>query len=103
MDLHDYRQCLRRWTTAVQAMYNQCHLLGPRICLPVHYERLVLHPEPTMRMVLSFLDIPWNNSVLHHELLVGKQGGVSLSMQVDIFNSEFMLISAKNGPILQKF
>ncbi|CAL1277994.1 unnamed protein product [Larinioides sclopetarius] len=80
MDLHDYRQCLRRWTAAVQAMYNQCHLLGPRICLPVHYERLVLHPESTMRMVLSFLDIPWNSSVLHHELLVGKQGGVSLSI-----------------------
>ncbi|KFM77365.1 Protein-tyrosine sulfotransferase, partial [Stegodyphus mimosarum] len=80
MDLNDYRQCLRRWSAAVHAMYSQCHLLGPRICLPVHYEHLVLHPETSMRKILDFLDLPWNASVLHHELLVGKPGGVSLSI-----------------------
>ncbi|XP_054718805.1 protein-tyrosine sulfotransferase 1-like [Uloborus diversus] len=80
MDLHDYRQCLRRWSTAVRAMYGQCHLLGPGVCHPVHYERLVLHPEATMRDILEFLDLPWNRSVLHHERLIGKPGGVSLSM-----------------------
>ncbi|TKS81495.1 Protein-tyrosine sulfotransferase 1 [Collichthys lucidus] len=41
--------------------------------------KLVLHPEKWMRTLLKFLDIPWNDAVLHHEELIGKAGGVSLS------------------------
>ncbi|KAG8189039.1 hypothetical protein JTE90_025477 [Oedothorax gibbosus] len=80
LNLNDTRQCLRRWNVAVQSMYSQCRLLGPSVCLSVHYERLVLHPEPTMRSILEFLELPWNSSVLHHEELIGKDGGVSLSI-----------------------
>ena len=45
--------------------------------LKVYYEQLVLHPEPQMRRILDFLELPWNNSVLHHEELIGKD--ISLS------------------------
>lgn len=43
----------------------------------VYYEQLVLHPEREMKRLLSFLDLPWNTSVLHHEELIGKD--ISLS------------------------
>lgn len=45
----------------------------------VYYEQLVLHPEEWMRKILNFLDIPWNDSVLHHEEFINKPNGVSLS------------------------
>lgn len=78
-DLSDFRQCMKKWNTAMQAMFNQCQQLGPTLCLPVYYEQLVLHPKPWLEQILSFLKVPWNESVLHHDQLVNKPGGISLS------------------------
>lgn len=49
------------------------------LSLKVYYEQLVLHPEEWMRKILKFLDVPWNDSVLHHEEFINKPNGVSLS------------------------
>ncbi|KAJ3642794.1 hypothetical protein Zmor_025548 [Zophobas morio] len=76
-DLSSYRQCLKKWNSAVEAMNNQCKELGPNRCLKVPYEQLVLHPRKWMERVLKFLDIPWNESVLHHHEFINN--GVSLS------------------------
>lgn len=76
-DLTSYRQCLKKWNSAVEAMNNQCKEMGPSKCLRVPYEQLVLHPREWMQRVLKFLDIPWNESVLHHEDFINN--GVSLS------------------------
>lgn len=78
-DLTDYRQCMQKWNAAMQAMYNQCRQLGLEYCLPVYYEQLVLHPKPWMEKILKFLDVPWNDSVMHHDQFVNKPGGISLS------------------------
>lgn len=32
-----------------------------------------------MKKILSFLDLEWNDAVLHHEQQINKKGGVSLS------------------------
>ncbi len=56
---------------------QQCLAVGPRRCVIVYYEQLVLHPEKEMRRVLEELDITWNAVVLHHEELIGKD--ISLS------------------------
>ena len=37
------------------------------------YEQLVLHPEKEMQRLLTFLDIPWDSSVLRHEELIGSE------------------------------
>ncbi|XP_066502813.1 tyrosylprotein sulfotransferase 1, like [Hoplias malabaricus] len=78
-DLSSYRDCLIKWSRAIEAMYDQCLSASERTCLPVYYEQLVLHPEQEMRKLLHFLDLPWDRVVLHHEQLIGKVGGVSLS------------------------
>merc|ERR1719361_731626 len=65
-DLKSYRQCLQKWNAAITAMNEQCDQLGPKNCLPVIYEQLVLHPEQWMRKILSFLELPWDDSVMHH-------------------------------------
>ncbi|KAM7374531.1 hypothetical protein PAMP_007182 [Pampus punctatissimus] len=78
-DLTSYRDCLTKWSSAVETMFSQCQAAGEAICRPVHYEQLVLHPEAEMRKLLHFLELQWDPSVLHHEELIGKAGGVSLS------------------------
>lgn len=81
-DLTSYRDCLTKWSSAVETMFSQCQSAGGHRCLPVHYEQLVLRPEDEMRKLLQFLDLQWDPSVLHHEELIGKAGGVSLSKYV---------------------
>ncbi|KAF4098404.1 tyrosylprotein sulfotransferase 1, like [Onychostoma macrolepis] len=78
-DLTSYRDCLVKWNRAVEVMYDQCLAAANGNCLPVHYEQLVLYPERVMHKLLRFLDLPWDTAVLHHEQLIGKAGGVSLS------------------------
>uniref|UniRef100_A0A3B3YRW4 Protein-tyrosine sulfotransferase n=1 Tax=Poecilia mexicana TaxID=48701 RepID=A0A3B3YRW4_9TELE len=77
-DLGSYRDCLTKWNRAIETMYTQC-LEAVDKCLPMHYEQLVLHPEKWMQTLLKFLEVPWNDAVLHHEELIGKAGGPMLS------------------------
>lgn len=78
-NLNDYRQCLSRWSTAMEMMYSQCLQVGADQCMPVYYEQLVLQPELWMRRITKFLNLPWNSSVLHHEDFIEKPGGISVS------------------------
>ncbi|KXJ76257.1 hypothetical protein RP20_CCG010032 [Aedes albopictus] len=78
-DLSNYRQCMTKWNQAIQTMHDQCKEIGKERCMMVYYEQLVLHPEEWMRKILHFLDIPWNDSVLHHEEFINKENGVALS------------------------
>nr|XP_034954963.1 protein-tyrosine sulfotransferase 2 [Zootoca vivipara]XP_034954964.1 protein-tyrosine sulfotransferase 2 [Zootoca vivipara]XP_034954965.1 protein-tyrosine sulfotransferase 2 [Zootoca vivipara] len=78
-DLRSYRDCLIKWNKAIEVMHSQCLEIGLSRCLPIYYEQLVLHPQKTMQAIMEFLDIAWSDAVLHHEELIGKPGGVSLS------------------------
>ncbi|KAL0625106.1 Protein-tyrosine sulfotransferase 2 [Plecturocebus cupreus] len=78
-DLSSYRDCLTKWNKAIEVMYAQCMEVGKHKCLPVYYEQLVLHPKRSLKLILDFLGIAWSDAVLHHEDLIGKPGGVSLS------------------------
>lgn len=78
-DINDYRQCLKKWNSATSSMYEQCKQLGPKRCHPVYYEQLVLHPEQTLKGILMFLNLPWNDTVLHHERYIDQPDGIELS------------------------
>merc|ERR1719228_81158 len=78
-DLKSYRQCLTKWNAAITAMNDQCDQLGSTHCLQVPYEQLVLHPRRWMEKILSFLDLPWTEAVMHHEEQINKPHGISLS------------------------
>ena len=71
--VHDYRKNLVIWNSLITLMYSQCVNVGQDRCLPVYYEQLVLHPEREMKNILSFLGVPWNEAVLHHEALIGDE------------------------------
>lgn len=81
-DLNSYRQCLEKWDDAISVMYKNCLKVGTDYCLMVYYEQLVLRPRSTLTEILNFLDIPWNETVLHHNEMINKPGGVALSMYV---------------------
>lgn len=70
---------MEKWNAASQTMYNQCTEVGAERCLAVPYEQLVLHPKVWLEKILKFLDVPWHESVLHHEKEIDKPGGVQLS------------------------
>lgn len=76
-DLTSYRQSLIKWNELIETMYSQCMEVGPESCLPVHYEQLVLHPEKTTKKIFEFLNIPWNNAVIHHEKFIGEKVALS--------------------------
>lgn len=76
-DLTSYRNCLKKWNKVMETMYAQCLHIGAKSCLPVYYEQLTLHPELWMKRITEFLDLPWNDTVLHHEDFIGKE--ISLS------------------------
>lgn len=78
-DLKNPKKCLQRWNAIIEEMYNQCLHIGPTRCMPLYYEQLSLHPDLWMRRVLTFLEIPWSENVLHHQDFIGKPGGASLS------------------------
>ena len=77
--LDDPRQCLGRWNNIVKTMMEECNKIGPRRCMVVHYEQLVLHPRNWISLILDFLDLPWEDSVLHHEKNINQPGGVRVS------------------------
>ncbi|CAH1738074.1 protein-tyrosine sulfotransferase isoform X1 [Aphis gossypii] len=79
-DLNSYRQCLEKWDDAISVMYKNCNKVGSGYCLMVYYEQLVLRPRATLTEILNFLDIPWNETVLHHNEMINKPGGIALSM-----------------------
>lgn len=73
------RECLDKWNTAMEVMFAQCRQVGPDRCMLVYYEQLVLHPTVWTQRIAAFLQLPWEEAMLHHEALVGQPGGVALS------------------------
>lgn len=93
-DLTNYRQCMQKWNQAITTMHDQCQEIGKERCMMVHYEQLVLQPKKSMEKILEFLDIPWNESVLHHEDFINKENGVALSKWV----IQLVNMSGRVGP-----
>jgi len=77
--LDNPRQCLGKWNQIVKNMNNQCNQIGPRRCMIVYYEQLVLHPRKWISLILDFLDLPWDEHTIHHEKYINKPGGVRVS------------------------
>ena len=55
----------------------------------------VLHPEKWLRKILSFLDLPWNDAVMHHEQQINKKGLFCLIPDVRFPD---WINDAKDGP-----
>jgi len=78
-DFDNYRASMTKWNRMIKTMFVQCELLGDDKCMIVHYEKLVLQPKETMNSILDFLNLPWNENVLHHQDFINKSHGIALS------------------------
>jgi protein-tyrosine sulfotransferase len=80
--VEDPAQALRSWNNMVERLADMCAALKDG-CLPVQYEQLVLHPRSTMERILAYLDLPWEESVMHHDQYINQEGdrGVRVSIR----------------------
>ncbi|KAL0602984.1 Protein-tyrosine sulfotransferase 2 [Plecturocebus cupreus] len=77
-NLSSYGNGLTKWNKATEMMYAQCMEVGKDKYLPVYYTQLVLQPRSSLKLILYHLGITWSNTVLHHQVLIGKRGGIFL-------------------------
>ena len=55
------------WNRANRVAYDKCEKIGRNNCMFVKYEDLVTKSEITIRKVLQFVDIEFEDKFLHHE------------------------------------
>lgn len=75
--LHD---ACEYWSQRTQALLD--FSAGPNV-LRIRYEDLCASPEPALRRILSFLEIPWNADVLEYDGAAqdrGKEGAKALGL-----------------------
>lgn len=82
---YSYEHLLRTWSDTMTNMAKQCYMLIPHQCIVVHYENLVLFPAQTMKRVMQFVGVEWNDKVLHHEQLIGTPMGPVVSRYLQSF------------------
>ena len=79
-DPKSYRKSLRKWNTEISTMNNQCEDLGSDYCFKVYYEQLVLHPRKWLTKIFKFLEIDWDEDIMHQETqFTVRAPGISLS------------------------
>ena len=78
VDYRSYVSAALFWNRVTEKMWTLCHQVGQDKCLPVFYEKLVVHPRLEMDKMLKFLNIPWHDNVMKHEELIASNE-VSLS------------------------
>ena len=66
-DPKSYRKSLTKWNTAISTMNNQCEDLGSDYCFKVYYEQLVLHPGKWLTKIFKFLELDWDEDIMHRE------------------------------------
>lgn len=68
-----YMSAAMFWNKVVTRMTRDCSMLGKHRCLEVRYEKLVKSPRAWMQGILGFLNVPWNENVLHHEQFINSE------------------------------
>uniref|UniRef100_A0A0K0FXG3 Protein-tyrosine sulfotransferase n=1 Tax=Strongyloides venezuelensis TaxID=75913 RepID=A0A0K0FXG3_STRVS len=70
---YNQTKSLKAWNDMIDKMVLQCTYIGKDSCLMVHYERLVLFPKEELIRITKFLNIKWEDNLLHHEEFIGSE------------------------------
>jgi len=70
----DPKKVFKAWNAGVKELNNECEKVGPTRCLKVQYEKLVLQTRRTMESILTFMGLPWDEAVMHHEEFINQDG-----------------------------
>ncbi|KAJ8043676.1 Protein-tyrosine sulfotransferase 1 [Holothuria leucospilota] len=65
-DASNYEKCFKQWDENVKNLYNNCLDAGSSTCTVIYYEKLRRNPLKWLKYVLSFLQVDWKPSILHH-------------------------------------
>ena len=66
-----YSKYLLKWYEFNTFVSEVCDRIGPKNCITIKYESLVLEPEKKLRKIMKFLGETWNKSLLEHHNHIG--------------------------------
>jgi hypothetical protein len=73
----DAAEAAERWSASIRAARRKARRLAPGSYLEVRYEQLVSGPEPTLRAIAEFAELPWHDAMLaHHEHAADRIAGL---------------------------
>jgi hypothetical protein len=62
----DITEAAEKWVSELRKARKRARGLAPGTYMEVHYEDLVTDPEPTLRKVAEFVDLPWDAEMLNY-------------------------------------
>ena len=87
---------LKSWNELNKFAHRECALVGERFCFRLRYEKLVSDPEPVLRELMRFLDLPWVDELMHHDSLLNDN---KLSISLDPLYKKFPRGQISNSSI----
>ena len=66
-----FDEYLQKWNLINSIYYEKCKIIGEKYCIIIKYEHLVNDKQNTIKKVIQFLNITWNDEFLNHENYVG--------------------------------
>ena len=85
---------LFQWNNVAGDLLERCKKAGSAICMPVHYENLVLHPRQTLMKIMDFAEMPWNNNLMEHQNHINNDLATSEEVRNFRKKSFFFIFSA---------
>jgi protein-tyrosine sulfotransferase len=73
VDHKSYLSAAMFWNKIIDKMWTNCVKIGSNYCKIVFFENLVNQPKEQIKEILEYLEIPWHDNVLHHQLFIDKE------------------------------
>jgi protein-tyrosine sulfotransferase len=67
----NYYDHLIRWNEFTKKSFEQCKQIGEHKCKIIKYEDLILNKKRTVKSVVKFLNIKFEEAMMNHDKLVG--------------------------------
>ena len=59
----------KKWNESIITFNHHCEILGPKICLKIHYEDMQKNPEDWLKIISRFLNLEWKSDAVNRRIL----------------------------------
>ena len=65
----DLEKDFKKWNESIITFNHHCEILGPKICLKIHYEDMQKNPEDWLKIISRFLNLEWKSDAVNRRIL----------------------------------